>query len=214
MVITKKRIKVILIVLISVCLLFVGVRRWAVANKEVYFTERIADYNSEKYRLIPEIFLDEIPSNVDVISFSYYSYWSEAKDIYLELKFSSKDKMDAYLSELMDHGLQSSSIDGELFITEQNPYDPTFTDLFCTTYITFTKDQTYTGYSIDPVKNRDAITYDCNFAVISYSFEKLTVIQSYVCGSYRDNIHDYTPHYFLRFHLPLDEKHDRLIPIE
>ena len=204
----------ILIVLMSVCLLFVGVRYWGIANREVYFTESIEDYFSEECRLPPEIFLDEIPSNADVISFSYYSYWSEAKDIYLELTFSSKDEMEAYLFELKDHGIQSSQVDGELFITEHNPYDPTFTDLFCTTFITYTKNKTYTGYSIDPGKNRDTITCDCNFAVISYSYEKLTVIQSYVCGSFRHSIHNYTPRYFLRFHLPVSEKHDRLIPIE
>lgn len=213
----KKLIIVILIIFLliflSLCILFVGVHHWASANEEVYFTESIEDYNSEKYPLVPEIFLDEIPSNADVVSFSYYSYWSEARDIYLEVKFSSKDEMEAYLSELKENGIQSVRSDKELFITEQNPYDPTFTDLFCTTYFTVTENQTYTGYTIDPAKNRDTITFNCNFGVISYSYEKLTVIQSYACGLYRHNIHDYTPRFLLRFDLPLDKKQDRIIHI-
>lgn len=200
-----------LITLLVLCLLFVCVRHWAISNKEVYFTERIEDYNSRKYPVVPEVFLDDIPSNADVVSFSFYSYWNEAKDICLELKFSSKDEMEAYLSELKAHGLQSSKTDAELFVTKQNPYDTTFTDLFCTTYLTCTEDQSFTGYSIDPTKSRDAVTFACNFGVVSFSYEKLTVIQSYACGSFRQNIHDYTPRYFLRFALPLDEKHDRLI---
>ena len=196
------------------CLLCAAIRYWAVSSKEVYFTENVADYNSKQYPLASEVFMPEIPTSANVISFAYYKYWGEAKDIYLELEFSTKEEMETYLSNLKKHGLQSSQTSNGWFVTEPNPYDPSFTDLFCTVFTITEGEQTYTGYSVDPTKESNTITYKCNFAVISYSYEKLIVIQSRVSGFYRHNIHNYTPQYFLRFDVPLDKKHARIITVE
>lgn len=94
----------------------------------VFYTENAEDYNTDKYPITEPIFLSEIPENASVVRFSYYDYWYEVLDIYLELKFNTADEMKQYLSELeLKCQRDLSKFDntmskGAWFSTEDNPY--------------------------------------------------------------------------------------------
>ena len=178
------------------------------------FTEDINDYNAEEYPVPLRVFPAEIPSNAEVVSFSYFDYWSESEDVYLELKFNSLAEMNAYLSEVKASCLQTCAnytppLNGEWFIEEQNIYDERYTELFCTLYSISQREETYTGYVIKNISNE--AVYICNFGVICYSVDELTVIHTLVSGSFQDSVHNHTPKYFSRFVVPLDQKHNRKI---
>lgn len=177
------------------------------------FTQDIRDYGTEKFPLYHGLFPRALPAGGEAVAFSYYNYWHEEEDYYLELKFSTREEMDNYLSAFAkDCGAPSFDAyveDG--FRSEQNPYDPTFVDwidLFC---ITISGGREYTGFSIYTPQKRGETLYDCNFGVISCSYEKLTVIHSYTTGVYQYGINDHIPCYFQRFHVPLEEEHERKI---
>lgn len=208
----KKHLILIGIILIVVVVFLVCLRVMLPCG--VCATEDVGDYNTAEYPLHLPIFLNEIPSYAEVASFSYYNYWNEANDYYLELKFSSRKEMEDYLSQWQTAALETLRKDGqpanrEWFVTDQNPYNSSYTDIFCTTYITFTAETEYTGYSIEPSGDSQNPLYRCNFGVISYSFDELTVIQTYVHGHFREAEHHHVPRFFLRFDVPLDERYER-----
>ena len=60
---------------------------------------------------------------------------------------------------------------------------------------------------------RENTKYGGNFAIISYSYEELTIIQTYSNSSYLEGIDEYIPKYFLRFDIPLTEKLERHIKV-
>lgn len=180
----------------------------------VYVTESVSDYNTAEYPLHLPVFLNELPPCAEVVSFSYYNYWYEANDYYLELKFSSRELMEDYLSEWWVAASESQQqdrrqTDREWFVVDPNPYDSSYTDIFCTTYINSTADMEYTGYSVEPPEDPHSPSYHCNFGVISYSFDELIVIQTYVHGHFREAVHHHVPRFFLRFALPLEERYER-----
>ena len=54
-------------------------------SDSVLETDDISNYNSERYPLLETIFLEELPSNAEVIEFTYYKYytgkeWSDARN--------------------------------------------------------------------------------------------------------------------------------------
>ena len=218
---TKK--KRILIFVGIVLLVLVGwvVYELSMVENGLNHTENIADYNSGEYPIFSDIFLDEIPSNAKVVSFSYYDYWKEEKEIYLELEFDSAEAMDNYLASLKEHCLESvagrempSGFQGEWLLEKQNPHDSQYTDLFCLSNTVATQMEGtsevdyYTGYSIDMRKNR--FFYKCYYAVISYSYEDLRVIQSDTSGNFYDRGNNYIPKFLLRFSVPLTEDYNRM----
>ena len=184
----------------------------------VLYTESIEDYNTEKYSVRKSFYLDSIPENATVVSFSYYEYWNESSDVYLELRFSTVQELEEHLfsvknhvkSSLVDYPVQT--VDGEWLLEVDNPYNDKYVDLFCLDYVTFDKDGDVTGYSIEFKPNYTL--YRCNYGVISYSLEELTVIQSSAVGSFEYFEEAYVPKYFRRFNIPTDEEFERIYYVE
>ena len=64
---------------------------------ELYTTD-ISNYDSEEYPIdVCGFLFKELPENAEVLSFSYYDYWNEDVDIYLELKFEHQDELLNYI---------------------------------------------------------------------------------------------------------------------
>lgn len=212
----KKKTFIILSILINlpvfIFLLLILFVRLNVEPHELY-TEDISQYNSEEYPINTSIFLDKLPDSLDVISFSYYDYWHEASDIYLELSFDAKEDFEAYLSDLKNYCISDfpSKYDKQ-FIEVSNPYNKNYTDLFCTNYWSYISQKYYTGYEITQSESCGA--YSCNFGVISYSYEELRIIQAYSYGDFQDCEHDYVPKYFQRFNIPTCENHSRIFILD
>lgn len=214
----KKRITVFILIVLA-CLLAFAVYKIATVEYYLLYTEDINDYYSEKYSIPSTIFPSQIPSNAQVVSFSYYNYWHKAEDVYLELKFNSTEEMEDYLSVLKSQCItvcKNNPLlkEDNLFASEKNPYNEAFTDLFCLIYFTSSQNKDYTGYRIEKNEEEEIILYECNFGFISYSYDELTVIHSRVRGWYVNTVHNYIPKYFVRFDIPLDTNHERLIYLE
>ena len=200
--------------LIALLLLILAFLLWClIMPKEVYFTENPDEYNTGNYTFFSDIFLPELPQTASVVSFRLYQYWYEDVEYFLELEFNTEEDMRNYLEDLIESYLdEMPSHDQSLerwIAEEENPYDKSFTDMICTLYWVAGKDATYTGYEISPDEN---LKYDSNSGIISYSYESLTVIQSYLHGLFYTSEHgeDYVPKYFVRFNVPIDENHKRI----
>ena len=207
------------VIVFVLCILLIAFLTYKIFTVEngVLYTQQQVDYNTDKYPITEPIFLDKIPVNARVASFSYYNYWDEARDIYLEIKFDTEEEFNAYLSDLTEKYLKamegiSPPSNCEWLVKMQNPYNENFVDLFCTAFVSYSENKIFTGYRI--VLDDDECRYDCNFGVISYSYEELTIVQSLTTGYFCNSIHKYTPQYFVRFSVPFNETTERLIYIE
>ncbi len=208
----KKRIKkktFIIIILLAVIVVIILIM---ILNKSPYplYTEKAEDYNSELYPINAPIFLENIPIEAEIISYSYYNYWEEDRDTYLELKFQDRSDMEKYIEQLISCVIKreqkgSGKDANECFVERTNPYQESYTDLFCTSYKSYVSDYCYTGYEIEHYEN-SGIIYSCNYGLISYSYEDLIVIQTSCQGSIVKSVQEYTPKYFVRFNVPENEK--------
>lgn len=218
----RKKLFVILPILLSIgCLIGWIVYNIVTVGDGFHHTEDIAEYNSKKYPIVSDVFLEKIPSNAKVISFSYYDYWNEEKEIYLELEFNSLEEMEDYLQSLKKHCFESvadrkipSGFQGEWLMESKNPHDLKYTDLFCVSRTINTqmegseKASDYTGYKIDV--REDLTFYKCYYSIISYSYDDLRVIQSDTRGTFYDKRNNYIPKFLLRFSVPITENFDRM----
>lgn len=195
------------IIFVIISIVFLSVVKILTTEEHFLMTESIDDYNSEKYPILIHIFPNEIPKNADVIAFSYYDYWYEAVDVYLELKFYSSDEMNEYLTEIKSKKISNK----ELYIEEKNVHNSSYTDLFLKNNITYSEKKTFTGYEIE---KKDYICYKCNYAVLSYSYEDLVVIHSYSRGHFRPTVHKHTPAYIKRFNVPQQDNYQRIFYLE
>lgn len=84
--------------------------------------------------------------------------------------------------------------------------------MFCLRYITNVEKEYYTGYQV--VFDDNEFIYECNYGIISYSFEDLTVIQSRTRGHIRESIHEYIPEYLVRFSALSNQEHKRFFYIK
>ncbi len=200
---------VVALLVLVLSMLFIGVI--SVEDGELY-TDNIADYDSKKYPVPSGIFPQEIPENCEVVKFYYFDYWHEAEDVYLELKFSTKEEMDKYISYLKTEYMKTDNnfdhTNTNPFVEEKNIYNSSYIDCFCEEYNVIQGDDEYFGYSFYPVDSE--MVYECNFSLISYSYQDMIVISSTSRGYFRDNVHEYTPKYFERFNVPLDTVCKRL----
>lgn len=206
---------IILFLAICVCLTIIWIKA---IDSGIQFTDNLIYYNSKEFPVPQTVFPAEIPADAQVISFSYYNYWHEAEDIYLELKFNTLEEMKFYLSDVklacVSNCQNYPPTKGNgWFIETQNIYDQSYEEMFCTLYSTSQGEDDYTGYTIEKT-NSDIMCYECNFGSITYSFDELTVIHSYVYGWYRSNVHNHIPAYFKRFGVPLQENHQRVFYLE
>ena len=182
---------------------------------ERVYTDRIENYNAEGFSLDSPIFAKELPDNAEVVSFSYFDYWHEFHEYYLELKFQSEEELIEYIDFIKTFAIEYSVSNGgtyrpeneEWFIESKNPYSSEYIDLFLTTYQTSKADKRFTGYKIEYSSEEGYAHYFNNFGVISYSLNDLTVIQASSQGGHNDD--DYIPKYFTRFCVPITENHER-----
>ena len=211
--------KALSVILIAVFVLL----SFASCDKGVLYTESIEDYNTEEYPVKSPIFLETIPDNATVISYSYYDYWHESHDLYIELKFSAESELKEYINSIKNHA-ESYLINstkpsgGEWFIEVESPYDPNYVELVSLSHSTWQNDKHFVGYSIekkDSINSGHKYTqYVCNYRIISYSLEDLTVIQSCAQGYFQYFEEAYVPKYFTRFSIPTDEEFERIYYVE
>lgn len=184
----------------------------------VLYTEDTENYNFGKYQFSNAIFLEELPSNLTVVNFSYYYYWHEKEDVYLEVKFDTVDEMEAYLSTIKQMAIDNNPIssvsfeNGTCFFEEQNPYNKSYIDIFYSFPFANKNNVDYVGYSVDT--ERENTEYGGYFSIISYSYEELTIVQTYSSGCYLENVDEYIPKYFRRFDIPLTQNHERYIVLK
>lgn len=169
-----------------------------------FTTDSIEDYNNEKYNSNHSyyVFMPTLPENAEVVSYYSYNYWDESYDRYLELKFGTREEMDEYLNALFEYSIANIEEemqtlypkDDDWFVREVNPYDSSFIDCYSKDDFYYSGDYEYTGY-----KTFETTLY-CSYSVISYSYDCLTVIQSYASGSFqRFYQDDYIPKFLERF---------------
>lgn len=211
----KKFIIVVAILLVSV-FLYVFIVNLHHTEKHILQLSGVNYYDPEAYPIPLTIFPASIPSSADVLSYTYYNYWHEAEDIYLELKFNNVKDMENYLFDVKRTCLENCQNyipinNCEWFIETKNIYNEKYNEIFCSLYVTSQGEEDYTGYAV--TGKPEGSLFKCNFGAISYSFEELIVIHTYVYGWYQKNVHNYTPKYFTRFNIPIQENHQRIFSL-
>ena len=186
----------------------------------VRYTDSVDDYNRGDYYFYNSFYLSSIPENATVVSFSYYRHVHEnASDVYLELRFSTIEELEAHLDAISNHtktvlaSSHTQPYDGEWFFEVANPYDENYVDAFCWDYNGWIDgEKNYTGYSIE--RKNDHAIYNCDYGIVSYSVEDLTVIQARAHGRFEPYEEGYTPKYFKRFNIPTNDELVRRYYIE
>ena len=169
------------------------------------YTTDVADYNKENYIVPASYFLDEIPEYASVTSFSFFREEQTLnRDYYLELSFDTVEDMERYYGKLMERcewAVKNKTLPegfDEWFIMRENPYDSSYTDMFSLNSLDIkTYNRDYLGYRYERIGTTDA--FSANYAVISYSYEDLTVIQNFCCYQSFREIDEYNPLYLKRF---------------
>ena len=186
--------------------------------ENVLYTDNSDNYNTDAYPIGKWIFISEIPDYAEVKNFVYYDYWHEVQDIYLELIFKSEEDMKQYVSLVIEHftncfnnNNHPKPIQG-LYIEEQNPYDTSYTDIIFTVPNVAYSNGWYVGYKIDHFE--DNVKVESCVSIISYSYDKLTVIQASMDGFYDLSHPDYTFKYYTKFNILSNEDHERIIDVE
>ena len=210
----KRRRCVLIVVLLVACIIGILVYQLNKSTPGIIYTNDIKNYNTDRYRIPNTVFPDVIPSNVRVISFSYYNYWYEESDIYLELQFSAQEDMEVYLESIQNScisNLQESTPPKNTgwIIDTENIYDTSYKEKFCTQYQASSGNECYTGYKILVDSS-----YICSFGLISYSFEELIVIHACTVGWFTADENNYVPMYFKRFNVPVGGSHKRIFNLE
>ena len=206
----KMRHKIYSIVIIA-CLLALSLTS-CIYPYDVYYTTDINDYYSKKTNfegVWKAFFMEELPEEAEVVSFTYYQHFSDILDIDLELKFNNPEALQAYIKKLLDYCTEFYS-DREMeieFFETKNSDKPSYTELYDDTWAYWRDDGQYAGYYIDQFER-----YECQYAIISYSLEELTVIQSVASGFFRPE--EYIPKYISRYNTQTDLLSERLVKVK
>lgn len=138
--------------------------------------KRITDPAQYEYNSVLqfyECFPREIPDNAKTVQYGNSSYYSD-RDIYLTLTFYDRDSMEDYLTEL------KKSTEKRTVIME-NPYNATYTDIFIASTFAISGsgdgEKEFQELRFDGSR-KDFISFSTIYAVISYSYEDLTVISN------------------------------------
>ena len=188
------------------------------SSKYVFYTEDIHRYRNEEYPIHSKLFPEQIPNNSTVKSYSNYFYYHEVYDAYLELVFNSKEEMDMYLFELTQSYLQSKTEEGLTkpqggwILKEQNPHNTSYTDIIGLGNVTISNGEYYTGYETSIAD--ESVLVSANISIISYSYEELTVVHSYMYGTCNLSNGDYLFKYFTKFNISTSEEYQRKILID
>ena len=179
------------------------------------YTNDIEDYNTEKYPLTTLLFPQQIPENATINKFSYYEFYHEDFEEYLELSFKTREEIEIYIENFLATAKDELITSGyhifgeDLFIVEENPYNKLYTDVIFTNFGVSNAYEDFTGYKYD--KNRD---YGClsiySFGCVSYSYEELIVVHSYLSGTFTLE-NDYIPQYIEKFNINSNEDLSRII---
>lgn len=197
----KKLIAVLLLMLLGISL--------HSCKEYVIYTDNIAHY--EEYGVNEwDIFPNKIPTNAQVIKFSYYSYYEEDTDAYLELKFETLSELESYLNEfksalLKNYPSKKPLYNNDCWFEIDCPYDENFEESIYLGHAGHraADNSHHVGYSTGD------FTANFYFNVLLYSRESLCVIHSSTSGTFnRANKH--TPTYFKRFGIALDENIERM----
>lgn len=204
------------------CILFLWAYIVYFTKPEVIYTTDIEEYYKKTLYHYSDIFPEALPENAQLVNFFYYNYWKDNIEVFLEIEFDSKEFMESFLDlhqkqcqEKYKKKYESTPFFEAInycFTKKENPYKKSYTDLYHMTHTTSTVDKEFTGYRID--LGEDTAEYTCNFGVISYSYEDLRVVFAYVRGSFHNNVHYYTPAYFVRFEVPVTQKIECYIYID
>lgn len=135
------------------------------------YTKDINNYGKYDLEYHLSYFPTEITSDMQVINFAYYYKYVDVTqtDIYLEVKFESKEIMDNYLNIAMNSLSKSSDI-----ITYQNPYNSNYTDVVSNVKRVLAKEYYVNHISLLEGKY-DMIIYE----VVTYSYDELIIIYNY-----------------------------------
>ena len=179
------------------------------------YTTNIEDYNTEKYSLPAILFPQQIPENTTVNNFSYYEFYHEDFENYLELSFKTREEMEQYIENFLatakDELVTSKYyIHGEdLFVVEENPHNKLYMDVIFTCFAVSRAYEDFTGYEYK--KNKDCEWLSIyNFGCVSYSYDELVVIHSYLHGNFTPE-NNHTLQYFEKLNIGLNEDLSRII---
>ena len=155
-----------------------------------------------------------IPESAELVGFSYYNYYRENEDAYLEIRFSSVEDLQAYLVEYMVNAENylrqyTPPTTGEWFLTVPNPYHSAYTDLVSCHATVHSGGEIYTGYYVEPLGEEGLPWLLANCWIVSFSEEELCVIHSRFRGSFFENEDRYTPKYLRRFQVAVELSLDR-----
>ena len=173
------------------------------------YTEDIANYG--KYDVYAEgrsyFFPESITEDMQVVKFVYFDKYVDVEqvDIFLEVRFSTREVMDEYIEaakEKMISGKSSNKTQYDLF-EHQNPYDESYTDIIKCYYNTNGELETYSCIEFYDEGHK---TVNMSYDVISYSYDELTVIYSSTSLTSGDILYgndpdagDYCAAYLIRF---------------
>lgn len=210
---TRKKVIIALTIIAVVLLLLYACGFFADGETKKY-TTNIEDYNTEKYPLTA-IFPQQIPENASVNKFSYYEFYHEDFEEYLELSFKTREEMEQYIEEFLaaakDELITSKYyIHGEdLFMVEENPHNKLYTDVIFTCFAVSNAYEDFTGYEYKKNKDYDWLSI-YSFGCVSYSYDELVVIHSYLDGNFTPE-NNHTLQYFEKLNIGLNEDLSRII---
>ena len=169
------------------------------------YTEDIENYGAYDFSYSPAHFPKAITEDMEVIKYSYFykRVGTHQTDIYLEVRFDSKEKFDLYLNEAIEAFGENG------VYTYENPYDSSFTDVIekdCTRWIP-RNDIRYAAV-IEMVTDDTYKYVDIIYRSVSYSQDELIII--YNLTDLGDGIEAsyYYPAYLKRFGVEFDAKNN------
>ena len=190
-------------------------------TNDEYYTEDVYDFFENMYD-DEVLFSKEIPNNATVSNFMFYKYFTDRRDVYLELKFDTAEDMDNYIAALLTNFEEyyrskygdNVSLLNEYLVETVCPYDNSYNEIFITLNTTkFGNDPNYyVGFAVDD-QYHNFKYYDCNYSILSYSTENLTVIQTSALGSFSKEL-KHIPGYIQKYNIPLEKSHEHLIIVD
>lgn len=159
------------------------------------YTDDLADYQTKIAFMVDSrrpVFPSQIPDGVEA-TFSYCCYYGDS-DIYLEMKFSNVEEMEAYLNERKGNM--------KAYSEQPNIYDNSYTDIFPYPATVSKADDRFYFYEVEEYEDSPG-TYRFwgSWHVISYSYDALTVVTT--CFDIGNPFTLIIPRYFHRFNIPI-----------
>ena len=169
------------------------------------YTEDIENYGAYDYSYSPAHFPKAITEDMEVIKYSYFYKCTDIQqtDIYLEVRFDSKEKFDLYLNEAIEAFGENG------VYTYENPYDSSFTDVIEKDWQIWTSSND-TGYAaFIEMATDDTYKYvDMVYRSVSYSQDELIIIYNLTDIGRDSEVSYYYHAYLKRFGVEFDAKNN------